>query len=48
MMTNRRDYIEAAFDEVRQRYGTMDAYLHQGLGVDDGTPTRLRKALLVS
>jgi len=28
------DYLRAAFDEIKARYGSLDAYLEQALGVD--------------
>jgi protein-tyrosine phosphatase len=41
----RPGYLEAAFDEARQRYGSMDRYLAAGLGIDDGLRQRLRDDL---
>lgn len=46
IMINRPEYIEAAFDEVEKRYGTMENYIAQGLGIDEATIARLRKVLL--
>ena len=40
----RREYLQAAFDEVETKYGSFDAYLHDGLGADVDL---LRAALLV-
>jgi protein-tyrosine phosphatase len=37
--------LEAAFDEVRVRYGTFDNYLHKGLGLDDETLAAIRTNL---
>ena len=48
LMINRPDYIGAAFDEVQKRYGTMDNYIEQGLGIDKATIARLRAILLAS
>jgi protein-tyrosine phosphatase len=42
----RREYLEAAFDETRARYGTMEAYFRDGLGIDDDTVAALRAALV--
>ncbi len=39
----RREYLQAAFDEVETKYGSFDAYLRDGLGAD---VDRLRAALL--
>jgi len=39
------EYLEAAFDEARHRYGSMDGYLAVGLGIDDGLRQRLRDDL---
>lgn len=40
-------WLNAAFDEVDHLYGSMDAYAHQGLGLDDATINALRARLLV-
>jgi protein-tyrosine phosphatase len=40
-------WLAAAFDEVDHLYGSMDAYVHQGLGLDDATINALRARLLV-
>jgi protein-tyrosine phosphatase len=42
----RRAYLEAAFAAIDERYGTFEAYLHDGLGLDDDTIERLRLAFL--
>jgi protein-tyrosine phosphatase len=39
-------YLNAAFDEVQQRYGSFDRYLHEGLGLDDAALAALRAELL--
>lgn len=39
-------YLEAAFDEVGQRYGTFVKYLNDGLGMDAQSLRQLRAALL--
>jgi protein-tyrosine phosphatase len=44
----RLEYLTAAYDEVERTYGSMDRYLRDGLGVDDGTVDTLRRLLLES
>ncbi len=39
-------YLEAGFDEVRQQYGSMDAYVAHGLRLDADTINGLRRNLL--
>ncbi|MFJ4716843.1 tyrosine-protein phosphatase [Streptomyces sp. NPDC088785] len=39
-------WLRAAFAEADHIYGSFDAYLHQGLGLDDATVQRLRNRLL--
>jgi protein-tyrosine phosphatase len=46
LLAVRRDYLEAAFDEIESRYGSFDAYLRDGLGVTDEELAKLRAALL--
>jgi len=41
----RREYLEAAFAAIDERYGSFDAYLRDGLGLDEPTLERLRLAL---
>ncbi len=41
----RRQYLEAAFDAIDERYGSFDAYLRDGLGIDGWTLARLRTNL---
>ena len=43
----RREYLEAAFDEMRIQYGSVDGYLREALGIDDVKRAALREALLV-
>lgn len=31
-----RDYLQSAFDEIDKRYGSMDNYIHQVLGISEG------------
>lgn len=40
-------YLLAAFEAVEQRWGDMDHYLHQALGLDPAGRRRLRDLLLV-
>ncbi len=42
----RPDYLEAAFDEMRVRFGSVDNYLREALGLDDEKRAALRAALL--
>jgi protein-tyrosine phosphatase len=42
----RREYLEAAFAAIDERYGSFTAYLHEGLGLDIKTLNLLRLALL--
>jgi protein-tyrosine phosphatase len=46
LLEARADYLDTAFDEVDQRFGSFDAYLRDGLGLDDTVITRLRETLL--
>jgi protein-tyrosine phosphatase len=39
--------LQSAFDEATRRYGSFEAYLHQGLGLDDATPAARRRNFLV-
>jgi protein-tyrosine phosphatase len=40
------EYLDAAHDEVIRRYGSMESYLREGLGISDEMMDRLRKELL--
>jgi protein-tyrosine phosphatase len=42
----RREYLQAAFDEIDSRYGSDEAYLRDGLGLDAATRSRLQANLL--
>jgi protein-tyrosine phosphatase len=46
MLEAREEYLDAAHDEVRRRYGTFDAYLGDGLGLDGDLLAALRDNLL--
>ena len=41
-----QEYLDAALDEVRQRYKTIDGYFAVGLGLDAATIDRLRDAYI--
>jgi protein-tyrosine phosphatase len=36
------EYLEAAFDEMRSRFGTIEGYFANGLGIDEAAQTALR------
>ena len=40
------DYIDAAHDEIIQRFGSMEAYIRNGLGISDDLVKKLRDSLL--
>ena len=40
------EYIEATFDEIQKRYGTMERYLSEGLGIDAAKQKALREIFL--
>ncbi len=42
----RREYLEAGLDEIDKRFGSFEAYLHDGLGLSAGKISRLRERLL--
>ena len=46
LMTVEANFLEAAFDEAEQRYGSFEAYLREGLGVDEQLRARLRARFL--
>lgn len=41
----RPDYLNAAFAEIKKRWGSMEAYLNDGLGLDAATHGQLRETL---
>ncbi|MFM9369804.1 tyrosine-protein phosphatase [Streptomyces sp. Da 82-17] len=41
----RPQYLAAAFDEMNKKYGSFDAYLHEGLKLTDADIDRLKSAL---
>ena len=38
-----KEYLDAAIDEMTSKYGTIDGYFTDGLGLDDATVATLRK-----
>lgn len=42
----REEYIMAAFDEAEKQYGSMEAYLEEGLGIDESMINRFRARYL--
>lgn len=46
LMGARSSYIETAFDEMRHQYGSVDAYLREGLGVSEEDIVALQNRLL--
>jgi protein-tyrosine phosphatase len=46
LLEARREYLQAAFDEMTARYGSVDGYLEQALGVDAERRARLEHQLL--
>ncbi|RSS79762.1 tyrosine-protein phosphatase [Streptomyces sp. WAC06614] len=46
IMEARLDYLHAATAQVEADYGTLDAYLKKGLGLDDATLARLQERLV--
>ena len=47
LLDARREYLEAAFDEVDSGWGSFDAYLRDGLDLDEATLAALRSLHLV-
>lgn len=46
VVTVRPEFLQAAFDEVDRRYGSFDAYLHDGLGLTPAEITAFRRKFL--
>jgi protein-tyrosine phosphatase len=42
----RPDYLQAGFDEIDKKYGSMDNYIRDGLKLDDATVKALRREFL--
>jgi len=47
LLTVRRAYLQAAFDQVERTFGSFDAYLREGLGLTDAELEALRTRYLV-
>ena len=43
----REEYLAAAFDEAEKLYGSMDAFLEKGLGIDETMREQLRAGYLI-
>lgn len=43
----KREYLEASFDEMHNRYGDIETYFANGLGIDAAKQADLRSILLV-
>jgi protein-tyrosine phosphatase len=37
-----KEYLESSFAEMKHRFGTIERYFADGLGIDDGAQRRLR------
>jgi protein-tyrosine phosphatase len=46
LLEARKEYLEAAFNQIRNDYGTVDDYAREGLGFSDEDRLRLNQALL--
>ncbi|MBO2449326.1 tyrosine-protein phosphatase [Actinomadura barringtoniae] len=46
LLTVQASYLDAAFDQIKRDYGTFDAFLGKGLGIDAATKAKLRHRLL--
>lgn len=46
LLEARPEYLRAAFDTIDARYGSTEAYLREGLGIDAETQAQLRAKLL--
>jgi protein-tyrosine phosphatase len=42
----RPEYLQTAFDTIDEKYGSVDVYLREGLGIDDALRAQLRANLL--
>jgi protein-tyrosine phosphatase len=45
-LTVRASYLDAAYDQIAKDYGTFDAFVTKGLGIDAATQAALRNQLL--
>ncbi len=48
LLKTRREHLEAAFETIDERYGSMDTYLGEGLGLNENSLAKLRNPLLES
>ena len=46
LLTVQASYLDAAFDQIKRDYGSFDAFLGKGLGIDAATKAKLRHRLL--
>ncbi len=46
LLKTRREHLEAAFETIDKRYGSVDMYLCEGLGLNEKSLEKLRAALL--
>ena len=42
----KKEYLEAAFDEMEKKYGTIEKYFAEGLGIDAAQQKALRDLYL--
>ena len=42
----KREYLEASFDEMQKRYGTIEKYFSEGLGIDAAGQKALKDVFL--
>ena len=42
----KKEYLDAAFDEVEKKYGTIEKYFSEGLGIDSAQQEALRDLYL--
>jgi hypothetical protein len=47
VMAAKPNYLEAAFEQIRQSFGSVDAYLARALDLDDAKRSRLIELLTV-
>jgi protein-tyrosine phosphatase len=42
----KKEYLDAAFDEMQTKYGTIEGYFSEGLGIDAAQQKALRDLYL--
>lgn len=42
----KKEYLDASFDEMEKRYGTIENYFSEGLGIDEAQQKRIKEKLL--